>query len=255
MGCSLPFIGAVIGFLIFNVPGAILGMIIGYLFEGSKGTNNKRYRYYHRNNQEQIFYQYLFGLLAKFAAADGAVTREEIEIVDHFIRYELRLNEKSRQEAIRYFDQAKYSSKSFTYYAENLAKSIQYNPNVLNTVMNLLFRLSDVNGGPGSRQEELLEDLQFIFRLSHERSYTSGPGYKQRTGPSRRGQLKQAYNTLNLEPGADKSQVKKKYRELVKQYHPDKIIAKDLPDEFVEVAQKKFAEIQSAYELIMKQDR
>lgn len=250
MGCSLPFIGAMIGFLIFNVPGAILGAIIGYLFEGSKGANNKKYRYYH-NNQQQIFYRYLFGLLATFSAADGAVTREEIDIVDHFIRYELRLNENSRQKAIRYFDQAKYSNKSFAYYAENLAESIQYNPNVLNTVMNLLFRLSDVNGGPSNRQEELLEDLQFIFRLSHERTYTSGSS--QRTGLSRRDQLKQAYNTLNLKPGADKSRVKKKYRELVKQYHPDKIIAKDLPDEFVEMAQKKFAEIQSAYELIMKQ--
>ncbi len=92
-----------------------------------------------------------------------------------------------------------------------------------------------------------------------KKNYQDSRSYRNnRTGSRRmssRNRLKEAYKTLDLEPGADKSQVKKKYRELAKKYHPDKIIAKDLPDEFVQMAKEKFTEIQAAYEEIMKSKR
>ncbi len=258
MGCSLTLTGAIIGFLFFNIPGAILGALIGYLFEGSSSSTNRRYSYNSRNLQQQEFYKNLFGLLAVFAQGDGVVTREEIDIVDHFVRYELNLSEQDRKVAIKFFDQAKRNGYDLKNYAEKLAKLVRYNPNILNSIMNLLFRLSDANDGPSKKQEEFLDELQFIFRLSHERNYQR-TGYREnRTGSRRmssRNRLQEAYRTLDLEPGADKSQVKKKYRELAKKYHPDKIIAKDLPDEFVQMAKEKFTEIQSAYEEIMKSKR
>lgn len=258
LGCSLPLIGAMIGFLIFNIPGAILGALIGYLFEGNSGGTSRRYSYSSRNLQQQEFYKNLFGLLAVFAQGDGTVSREEIEIVDHFVRHELNLSEQDRKMAIKFFDQAKRNGYDLKHYAENIAKLVRYNPNILNSIMNLLFRLSDANGGPSQKQEEFLDELQFVFRLSHDRNYRNSSYQGRRTGSSRmstRNRLKEAYETLNLEPDADKSQVKKKYRELAKKYHPDKIIAKDLPDEFVEMAKEKFTEIQAAYEEIMKNKR
>ncbi len=258
MGCSLTLTGAIIGFLFFNIPGAILGALIGYLFEGGSGGSSRRYSYNSRNLQQQEFYKNLFGLLAVFAQGDGVVTREEIDIVDHFVRYELNLNEQDRKMAIKFFDQAKKDGYELKYYAEKIAKLVRYNPNILNSIMNLLFRLSDANDGPSKKQEDFLDELQFIFRLSHEKNYQSSSYRNNRTGSRRmssKNRLKEAYETLDLEPGADKRQVKKKYRELAKKYHPDKIIAKDLPDEFVQMAKEKFTEIQSAYEEIMKSKR
>jgi DnaJ like chaperone protein len=49
------------------------------------------------------------------------------------------------------------------------------------------------------------------------------------------------------------AEIKKRYRELVQAYHPDKISSKGLPDEFVQLAHEKFREIQSAYEEIKKE--
>jgi DnaJ like chaperone protein len=60
---------------------------------------------------------------------------------------------------------------------------------------------------------------------------------------------------LGLENGADPGEVKKAYRKLVSEYHPDKIVAKGLPEDFIKFAEQKFREINEAYEAIQKANK
>jgi len=64
--------------------------------------------------------------------------------------------------------------------------------------------------------------------------------------------LSHHYAMLGLEDGADLSAVKKAYRKLVSEYHPDKIVSKGLPEDFIKFAEEKFREINEAYESIQK---
>ena|GEM_PF-117055 len=301
MGCGLPFLGALIGFILFNIPGAILGGLLGYYFSGQKIEreyySSDRYQqdsqgYYRRKSggygtavKQQEFFVQLFSLLAAFARADGPITGEEREIVKKIVRRDLRMGTGAARQALAYFDRVGQNSQVFSQTAEKLASLVAFNPGILGTVYQMLLRLGEANQGMSQQQEDLLEEAEVIFRLdqsyssSYSGSYTgsysgnySGGAQGRQSGSYSGGaqgsrgydnygpgqqapvrKLKQAYETLGLSSKASKSEIKKRYRELVKKYHPDRIIAKDLPEEFVKTAQKKFAEIQSAYETIMEQ--
>jgi len=58
------------------------------------------------------------------------------------------------------------------------------------------------------------------------------------------------YAVLGVERGASMAEIKKRYRSLAQEYHPDRIIAKGLPEEFVTLANRKFQAIQEAYDAI-----
>ena len=64
--------------------------------------------------------------------------------------------------------------------------------------------------------------------------------------------LSHHYAILGLDDGADMAAVKKAYRKLVSEYHPDKVVSKGLPEDFVEFAEEKFREVNEAYEAIKK---
>ncbi len=293
MGCGLPFLGALIGFILFNIPGAILGGLLGYYLSDQKierryyssdGYQQDNQGYYRRQSggygtavKQQEFFVQLFSLLAAFARADGPITGEEREIVKKIVRRDLRMGTGAARQALAYFARAGQNPQVFSQTAEKLASLVAFNPGILGTVYQMLLRLGEANQGMSQQQQDLLEEAEVIFRLdqSYSSSYSGnysggaqgnwsgsysggaqgsqgygnyGPGQQ---APARK--LKQAYKTLGLSSQASKSEIKKRYRELVKKYHPDRIIAKDLPEEFVKTAQKKFAEIQSAYETIMEQ--
>jgi DnaJ like chaperone protein len=67
--------------------------------------------------------------------------------------------------------------------------------------------------------------------------------------------LSHHYAMLGLENGADPGEVKRAYRKLVSEYHPDKIVAKGLPEDFIKFAEQKFREINEAYEAIQKANK
>ena len=64
-------------------------------------------------------------------------------------------------------------------------------------------------------------------------------------------QLKDAYAILNISPSANDSEVKRAYRKLISQHHPDKLISKGLPEEMMKIATQKTQEIRAAYECVM----
>ncbi|MGM0410003.1 MAG: DnaJ domain-containing protein [Bacillota bacterium] len=260
MGCGTVFISTLIGFFVFNIPGAIIGAFIGFVLNSS--SNNQGNSYYSQSsrrqstNSQMYFYKQLFGMLAKMAQADGAVTRQEINIVDRFTEEELNLPPALKKEVIKYFDQAKRSDTTFESYARKFYQIIGNQPNILARVVELMNQIADTNGGASSKQTELLEKAVNIFRLNSRRSYHRQYNRSNNNGSqnsySKKVNGKDPYEILGCSKDDSTKEIKKKYRELVKEYHPDKIISKDLPDEFVELANKRFKEIQNAYEEIMK---
>jgi len=84
------------------------------------------------------------------------------------------------------------------------------------------------------------------------RAYDQPPpgGSRQGAGAPGRGGRRDPYAVLGCSPSSSDGEVKKRYRELLGKYHPDKFIGQDLDADFVELASKKFQEIQEAYEAI-----
>ena len=261
MGCSTTFLGIIIGFFIANLPGAFVGGLVGYILENTLQSGSRRRKTSYRNYQQQSaqrekLIKNLFSLLAKFCQADGQVTRAEIRIIDDFVNRNLSLSPAARKKAIKYFDEAKKGNKSFDYFAEKFASMTNYDSNLLYSVYRLLEQISRAEGAISSEQNRLLQKTEEIFRLSQksyngQKSYTYGGAGKYVNTPAG-SKIREAYKTLDLTPEASKEKIKKRYREMAKKYHPDRAVAEDMPEEFVEMAKEKFTEIKEAYELIME---
>ncbi|MFW5976880.1 MAG: TerB family tellurite resistance protein [Bacillota bacterium] len=269
MGLGTIIFTTIIGFVFLGPFGAILGIFFGLYLNRSR-ISSRSYTRFNRqsaegrsqvNSSQLYFYKQLYGMLAKLAQADGAVTREEINIVDEFTDYELNLPHTLKKEVINLFDQAKKDDTTFETYARNFHKIVGNQPGILIRLMELMQRIARANGGNSSQQTELLHRAIDIFGLSksnyrnrnqkdyYQRKENNNNSSSNVSSRSR----KDPYEVLDCSPEDSTEVIKKKYRELVKEYHPDRIISKDLPEDFIEFANKRFKEIQNAYEKIMKQ--
>ena len=112
-------------------------------------------------------------------------------------------------------------------------------------MLDILIKVA-VSDGVFSREEErLLERAAEIFKFETYRYRTIKGKYVTHDS--------KAYSVLGVEKDSPVDEIKKAYRKLVSEYHPDKIAAKGLPEEFNKFAAEKFREIQEAYDTIRKE--
>ena len=143
-------IGGMIGFTLGGPIGGILGAIIG-----SKLSDNNGRKPGTNERNQAAFFAALFACFAKIAKADGRVTRDEVDKVDHFIKERFKFPPDQRGFAIEIFNHAKDDQNSFKDYASQLASLLSSNPSALIMFYELLFELSMADGHLDSSEEEL----------------------------------------------------------------------------------------------------
>ena len=233
-------IGGMIGFTLGGPIGGILGAIIG-----SKLSDNDARKPGAKERNQAAFFAALFACFAKIAKADGRVTRDEVDKVDHFIKERFKFPPDQRGFAIEIFNHAKDDQNSFKDYASQLSSLLSSNPSALIMFYELLFELSMADGHLDSNEEELLKQAINIFNLDPALFET----YKKKFGAS----ISDAYAILGVDEGMSFKEIKTAYQRKRKEFHPDTLIAKGLPDELLERAKEKFIEIQTAFEEIENQ--
>jgi DnaJ like chaperone protein len=232
--------------------GAIAGAVLGHhLIDkrtdiGLRSPHTAREPMFEAYERAQAAYFIsLFSILGKFAKQDGVVTRDEIAVVENFIDG-LDMSHDEKQFAKDIFRKAKDSEYSIENFAIQLHQSIQHHPTVLASFLNLLFRIAAADGNLHPAEEAALQRIRDIFGISEQQFDHMKAVYFN--------QLDKYYRTLNCTPECSDQVIKSNYKKLVKEFHPDTIISKGLPDEFMDFASERFREIQEAYEKI-KQER
>lgn len=188
-------------------------------------------------------------LFAKMAKADGVVTQEELQKVDAIIKEEFSPSADVLTRIRRIFNEAKDYPDT---YQNDIYELYQYFSNdsvVLTGIIEYLHDIAMIDNGVHPRQEVILDYAMSQFRLNFEGSNQYQNTNKQYTGPS----LDEYYKTLGCSPTDSIETIKKNYRNLIKEYHPDKYMNQNLPKDFIELANRRVQEIQEAYEAIMKQ--
>jgi len=119
------------------------------------------------------------------------------------------------------------------------------------------------DGKVSAPEKEILYLIGGMFRISRgqidrlvemviaQRSFHQGGhsgAARNQAGPT----IEQAYKVLGIAESSDKSQTKRAYRKLMSQHHPDKLVAKGMPEEMIKVATEKSQEIHAAYEMIKR---
>ena len=233
-------IGGMIGFTIGGPIGGILGAIIG-----SKLGDRGQARPSINQKNQAAFFTALFACFAKIAKADGQVTREEVDKVDHFIKERFKFPPDQRAFAIQVFNHAKDDNNSFRDYASQLSLLLSMNKSALVMFYELLFELSMADGHLDPAEEAILSEAIPIFGLDHDLFNLN----KRKFGAD----ISDAYSVLGVTKDMSYKEIKTAYQRKRKEFHPDTLLSKGLPEELLEKAKDKFIEIQSAFEEIEKQ--
>lgn len=251
MGWLGKIVGGSIGFALGGPIGAVAGAAFGHTFDKREATylSEPGMGMQHHFSSEEVaqmtFFVATFSMLAKISKVDGRVTEKEIESIEAFMAQDLNLDGQGRQSAITIFRQALQSPEPFDSFAMQFYRAFYHQPRILELMLDILLRVSTADGDLSPSEERLIMSAVRIFKISEIDYALIKSRYVRQTN--------KAYAVLNCDPSVSNDALKKQYRKMVSEYHPDKIQAKGLPAEFVKFAGDKFMEIQEAYETIKKE--
>ena len=233
--------GGSIGFMLGGPIGAMLGVVVG----GSMSRNAASKRLGANGNMQLTFFVATFSMLGKMAAADGEVSEDERQVVDNLMTAQMSLDRATSIFAMKVFDKATVTSTRFEEFATQFRESFSSRPEIIRSMLDMLLRVSMADRILHAEEEKLLQSAVRIFGISNEEYRHMKDQYCPDTDKD--------YATLGCDRSASMEEIKQKYRQLVRDYHPDRIVSKGLPEEFTKFATQKFQEIQAAYENITKE--
>jgi len=247
MGIIGKIVGGTIGFALGGPLGAVAGAVFGHAFDSDDQVVEERRGASLSSLEESqlAFFVGTFSMLAKLVKADGRVSNDEIAVIEDFAVKDLGLNPSSREVAFNVFRAALDSPARFEDFALQFYGQFRQQPQLLEMMIDILLRVSVADGDLHLAEETLILSAVHIFSFSTTRYEQLKSKYARTTD--------HAYDVLGCKRNDSAAEIKRRYRHLVHTYHPDKIASKGLPDEFTQLAQDKFREIQSAYELIKKE--
>jgi len=251
--------GGIIGFSLHQQFLIFLGIIIGFIIDEYRLQG--RFRRLFKTNfwaklniiklalhskkaKDVSFIQAMAGLSAKIAKADGAVSENEIAVFKKIFR-----TDKNPQIA-RIFNQAKQTVDGYEQYAKQLKTLSQNNLDMKESIIENLFKIAVADGKIDSAELKIFDTVADIIDIP-QGNYTL---IKNRfTAPPQTQQISDDYEILGIFYGASTKEIKKRWIELTNTYHPDKIQAAGGSETEIEAATQKMADINGAYERIMKQ--
>ena len=241
------------------IAGAVFGHMIDKSNEiqeedsGERGSSRRfgdSDRFYFHNTGysrfQMVFFVGAISMLAKLSAADGQVSEASRRKVDEFLVNDLHLSGSSYMYAQSIFEQALSQDVTFENLADQFYQNFRSAPQILNLMIDIFYRVAMVDGRISANEERLIDYAVRAFHIPE--SIHENIRHNQHVSGSSK-----AYAVLGLTESATEAEIKKAYRKLILEYHPDTIAAKGMADEFKDYATKKFREIQEAYETICKE--
>lgn len=258
-------LGGSFGFLLGGPLGALIGVALGHNFD--RGLVGNLRQQFEPGNQERVqtaFFTALFSIMGHLAKADGRVSESEIELARNIMQ-RMNLNDDMRRAAIRLFNEGKQPEFALHDVLGQFRRECRGRRNLMRMFAEILVHAAYADGGLDAAERRVLEEVrtQLGFSVSefrhieavvyNARYFGDSFGQGQQQGPaSTRASLSDAYAILGVEPSASDAKVKNAYRRMMNQHHPDKLVAKGLPEEMIKLATEKTQEIKQAYEMIKR---
>lgn len=252
-------IGAAIGLFSGGIFGLFLGLLVGNVFD--QLTARQLPKGQARGANQNVFFRVTFLVMGQLAKSDGRVTEEEISQA-RFIMDQMGLNEAQRKEAIGYFTEGKSPHIDLDKELQQLMRAVGHRGSLIQMFLEIQLSVAYADGQLSLQEKHLLDKVCRImgisalqFQFIHARVKASQEQFRgqfNRDFAHSESELKTAYGVLGVTESATDAELKKAYRKLMSQHHPDKLVAKGLPEEMMKLAKEKAQEIQTAYDKIKK---
>ncbi len=252
-------LGGAFGFMIGGPLGALIGIAFGHNFDRGLGSmlGNESFEPGQQERVQAAFFTATFSVMGHVAKADGKVTRDEIRMAEAVMNH-MQLDAEVRESAKKLFNEGKSADFPLDEILDQFKKELGRRSNLLQMFLEIQLQAAYADGVLDKTEEQLL--LHICHRLGVPESQFrrleemlkvgfGQAGYQPGQQPRHR-TLEDAYTMLGIEQTASDSEVKKAYRRLMSQHHPDKLVAKGLPEQMIRDATEKTQQIKDAYEQI-----
>lgn len=263
-------IGGFLGFLMGGTLGAVFGVLIGGVFDRALAQHlNQPYQQYFREKRPDIkaaFVKTIACLMGVLAKADGRVSEIELDYANQVFN-DLKLNDDELENAKKWFTTSKNGQVQFVDVVRMLDYLKDKNLFLCKLGLDITYQMAKLDGLVIEKiklMNSLLSSIGFaplesIFKAEefwqyvHAEQLNRQQRYqRQQYTPPPRPEVSpyKAYEILNLQPNASQNDVKKAYRKLMSQYHPDKMMAKGATSKEIKDATAKTQQISKAYQQI-----
>ncbi len=268
MGLLGALFGGTVGFMLGGPLGAMIGGALGSQTGGTVRTSGQIGGNAHRagaayrtgHDAQSAFLVAVISLAAKVAKADGQVTDHEVRAFDTFLRDNLRMPPEERRFAGRIFNEARDSAVPASAFAAQIRGLLSNQPDRLRDIVTVLLQIAHADGELHADEERMIRAIASEMGLTdHDYEqckafFGGGAGGRGASGrPSSAAAANIDYEVLGVAPDATENEIKKAYRHIAREYHPDVLQSKGLPEDFMEFANQKLQKVNESYGRIKKQ--
>ena len=247
-------LGGALGYMI----GGPLGAMLGVAFAGnlSKGKSNFRgsasdYRPGDQQRVQAAFFSSVFSVMGYIAKVDGKVSKSEILLAQQVMQH-MQLSEDMQKAAKELFNQGKQKDFNLDEVLEQFRTECHRRTHLVRMFLEIQIQATYADGVFDDKEYDALKYIAQKLRFPIHELERLIQQFSVASGKSSKLTIDDAYVILGADKSLTDKELKRAYRRLLAQHHPDKLVAKGLPEEMTKMANEKTQEIISAYELIKK---
>jgi DnaJ like chaperone protein len=265
------FIAIILGIIVLSTMGIgilILGAfaaIIGILYAAITGRR-PRFSFttnpFNAKQRQAVFLETVFVLMGKLAKADGRISQVEIDHVEAFIK-KMGMSAQHRQEAIRQFKRGSDPAFDIDATMQNFMEHCGQSFNLRQVLLVYLTVMALADGRLDPAERNILEqvaakigysaaEFNQILNMVMGQAHFSGQQGGSSQYRSSASDIEDAYKALGVTKDSSNQEIKRAYRKLMSQYHPDKLMGQGVPEDMIAVATEQAKDVQVAYDLIKK---
>lgn len=248
--------GTLLGFYYFGFFGAIAAFFLGSMVDRSISYGIGGVNPLSRAHRESVFLGTVFTLMGKIAKADGRVSEAEIAHVEQMFQ-KLGMPPQHRQQAIALFKKGSATDFDIRPTLNEFMTVCGHTANLKQMLLVYLIVMAFADGHLDSSEEFLLKDIALYLGYSQEMfqrimAMVINQTYFSAGKASSASDLDDAYKALGVTNESSDQEIKRAYRKLMSQYHPDKLMGQGMPEDMIAMATAQAQEVQIAYDLIKK---
>lgn len=257
-------VGGAFGFLLGGPLGALLGAALGRRFDRSlQGLIDARMAPGEQERVQAAFFTATFSVMGHLAKVDGQVSPQEIRLAET-VMTRMSLDAEMRRTAVQLFTEGKAADFALDPVLDQFRSECHRRRHLLQMFLEIQLHACYADGAVHAQEARVLQHIsdrlgftrlefaQMEAMVRAARGFADagayGGHYAEAAPP--RDRVAAAYAVLGVDGNASDAEVKTAYRRLMNQHHPDKLVAKGLPEEMVALATERTQEIKAAYETI-----
>ncbi|MCC8420576.1 co-chaperone DjlA [Photorhabdus thracensis] len=247
--------------------GIVIGLFIGHMFDRASVRRNQGF-FANNQSRQMLFFSSTFQVMGHITKSKGRVTETDIQLASQLMD-RMQLHGQARTAAQHAFREGKELNFPLRETLRQLRRACFGRSDLIRMFLEIQLQAAFSDGQLHPNERNVLfiiaDELrisrsqfeQFLAMMEGGRNFGGGGEWQRQYGSYQRAPqgptLADACKVLGVRENDDVTTIKRAYRKLMSEHHPDKLVAKGLPPEMMEIAKQKAQSIQAAYDLIKKE--